>query len=224
MSDMSQGPGWWQASDGKWYSPEQAPATAATPPPTAPPTAPPGPGYGPPTGPPPFGAPGAGPGFGSPGGFGAPAAAPGQLVPWSQRVMATLIDLGLVVAAFVVIFIVAVILGAIADALGALVMLLGYLALAAVSYFYFPYLTGQTGQSPGKRLIGIKVVAEATGQPIGGGMGIARQFAHLLDGFCMIGYLFPLWDPKKQTFADKIVSTVVISGPKQSFGPELFKP
>lgn len=25
MSDMSQGEGWWQASDGKWYPPEQAP-------------------------------------------------------------------------------------------------------------------------------------------------------------------------------------------------------
>ena len=24
MSDAPQGPGWWQASDGKWYSPEQA--------------------------------------------------------------------------------------------------------------------------------------------------------------------------------------------------------
>lgn len=27
MSDVSQGPGWWQASDGKWYPPEQAPGT-----------------------------------------------------------------------------------------------------------------------------------------------------------------------------------------------------
>lgn len=27
MSDVSQGPGWWQASDGKWYSPEQVPGT-----------------------------------------------------------------------------------------------------------------------------------------------------------------------------------------------------
>lgn len=26
MSDTSQGPGWWQASDGKWYPPETAPA------------------------------------------------------------------------------------------------------------------------------------------------------------------------------------------------------
>gem|GEM_PF-569205 len=29
MSDSSQGPGWWQASDGKWYPPEQAPAYQA---------------------------------------------------------------------------------------------------------------------------------------------------------------------------------------------------
>lgn len=29
MSDTSQGPGWWQASDGKWYPPEQAPGGQA---------------------------------------------------------------------------------------------------------------------------------------------------------------------------------------------------
>lgn len=28
MSDTSQGPGWWQASDGKWYPPEQASGSA----------------------------------------------------------------------------------------------------------------------------------------------------------------------------------------------------
>ena len=28
MSDSSQGPGWWQASDGKWYPPVQAPGSA----------------------------------------------------------------------------------------------------------------------------------------------------------------------------------------------------
>lgn len=31
MSDTSQGPGWWQASDGKWYPPEQAPGYQAAP-------------------------------------------------------------------------------------------------------------------------------------------------------------------------------------------------
>ena len=49
MSDISQGPGWWQASDGKWYPPEQAPGAQ----PTAPPAGPP-PGYAAPAG---YGAP-----------------------------------------------------------------------------------------------------------------------------------------------------------------------
>ncbi len=35
MSDSSRGPGWWQASDGKWYAPEQHPGSAPQlPPPT----------------------------------------------------------------------------------------------------------------------------------------------------------------------------------------------
>jgi hypothetical protein len=42
MSDVSQGPGWWQASDGKWYPPQQAPTAAPPPPPPA---------YGPPPAP-----------------------------------------------------------------------------------------------------------------------------------------------------------------------------
>ncbi|MEQ8840672.1 MAG: hypothetical protein RIB98_06800 [Acidimicrobiales bacterium] len=46
MSDTSQGDGWWQASDGKWYPPEThpdytapAPSTPPGPPPTSPPSA-----------------------------------------------------------------------------------------------------------------------------------------------------------------------------------------
>src|ERR1022692_2902813 len=50
MSDVSQGPGWWQASDGKWYAPEQHPAAQA---PTPPPAG------SPPAGSPPPAAPGA---------------------------------------------------------------------------------------------------------------------------------------------------------------------
>jgi hypothetical protein len=44
MSDVSQGPGWWQASDGKWYPPESHPSGQVPPPPTS--TAPSNP-YGP---------------------------------------------------------------------------------------------------------------------------------------------------------------------------------
>ena len=43
MSDVSEGPGWWVASDGKWYRPEQHPdyKPPAPPPPPPPPPAPP---------------------------------------------------------------------------------------------------------------------------------------------------------------------------------------
>lgn len=221
MSDVSQGPGWWQASDGKWYPPEQAA-------PTSPPAGPP-PGYSAPTGPPPgYGAPaGPPPGYGAPGaqpyGAGPGGPAPGQLADWGTRVGAYFVDALIMVAAYVVIFVLAAILGAIADALALIVIIPGYLAILAYS-FYILYLTGETGQSPGKRVLGIKVVSEETGQPIGGGSGIIRGFAHIADSIiCGIGYLFPLWDAKKQTIADKLMKTVVISGPKQSFGPELFK-
>jgi hypothetical protein len=57
MSEQSGGPGWWQASDGKWYPPEQAPTAAqpAVDPTTTPPA------YGAPAyGPPAYGAPAAG--------------------------------------------------------------------------------------------------------------------------------------------------------------------
>jgi hypothetical protein len=36
MSDVPQGPGWWQASDGKWYAPEQFPGGYPTSPPPTP--------------------------------------------------------------------------------------------------------------------------------------------------------------------------------------------
>jgi hypothetical protein len=43
------------------------------------------------------------------------------------------------------------------------------------------------------------------------GMALARDSCHILDSFaCYIGWLFPLCDAKRQTFADKIVSTAVI--------------
>ena len=67
MSDESQGPGWWQASDGKWYPPESRPAGPPPGPPQGPGFAP---GYGPGLSPAPRFGPGVGPGFGPPGGPG----------------------------------------------------------------------------------------------------------------------------------------------------------
>ena len=38
-----------------------------------------------------------------------------------------------------------------------------------------------------------------------------RQIAHYVDQLiCYIGYLFPLWDDKRQTIADKLMTTVCV--------------
>jgi len=69
-------------------------------------------------------------------------------------------------------------------------------------------LAGRTGQSWGKRVVGIHLLGEQTGRPIGGGLAFGRELAHVLDGFLYIGYLWPLWYAKRQTFADKVCGTV----------------
>lgn len=55
------------------------------------------------------------------------------------------------------------------------------------------------------------LASEQTGQPIGVLMAFVRDICHFVDGvICYIGFLFPLWDAKRQTIADKIIGTVVI--------------
>jgi uncharacterized RDD family membrane protein YckC len=76
------------------------------------------------------------------------------------------------------------------------------------------YQAGTTGQSLGKKLLNLRLVSEETGQPIGMLMAFVRDICHIIDSvICFIGYLFPLWDSKRQTIADKIVKTVVIPAP-----------
>ncbi|WP_037605614.1 RDD family protein [Streptacidiphilus rugosus] len=70
-------------------------------------------------------------------------------------------------------------------------------------------MKGTMGQSLGQKAVNIRTVREADGQRLAVGPAIVREVAHVLDSICCIGYLWPLWDAKKQTFADKIMTTVV---------------
>jgi uncharacterized RDD family membrane protein YckC len=85
-------------------------------------------------------------------------------------------------------------------------MVLGGLAVWGYNRWYL----GGQGQSLGKRALSLTLVGESTGQPIGTLKAFLRDLAHIIDGIiCLIGYLFPLWDKKRQTLADKIMTTVV---------------
>jgi uncharacterized RDD family membrane protein YckC len=96
------------------------------------------------------------------------------------------------------------------SAIAAIVGLLVWLIILAYAVWNWGYKQGTTGSSIGKGVMKFKVVSETTGQPLGFGMSVVRQIAHVVDSFCFVGYLFPLWDAKRQTFADKIMTTVCL--------------
>ena len=86
-------------------------------------------------------------------------------------------------------------------------------------------LDGTTGQTPGKAIMGTRVV-DQKGELIGAGAGIGRKFAHIIDSLiCGLGWFLPLIDEKRQTIADKIVETYVVIGvEKKPFAIDLWLP
>jgi len=163
-----------------------------------------------PYGGPPPGQYGGQPPYGAPGYGTAPASA---YASWIQRVGAYLID-GFVMAPF---YILGVAIGRSTDSATGVTSVnafffISYLIGLVVFGYNRWFQAGKTGQSWGKKALGIRLVSEQTGQPIGAGMAFLRDLAHFVDGvICYVGYLFPLWDAKKQTLADKIVKTLVVS-------------
>lgn len=97
--------------------------------------------------------------------------------------------------------------GAVPMIVGTLVMLAGM----AWTIYNRWFVAGRTGQSLGKRITRIRLVGEPTDAPIGPTNAFIRDVVHILDGFAYVGYLWPLWDEKKQTFSDKIMRTIVVN-------------
>jgi uncharacterized RDD family membrane protein YckC len=89
-----------------------------------------------------------------------------------------------------------------------------------ISLGYFALFEGSgSGQTVGKRLLGIRVVDFETGMPIPYGRAFARNIGRWLSGLVfLLGYLWMLWDRDGQTWHDKIASTTVV--PVESFPVE----
>jgi uncharacterized RDD family membrane protein YckC len=208
-----QGPGWGEQPQqqpppppGQWGGPPPQPQQ---PPPGqwgGPP--PPGQWNAPPGGPPaPWGG-----GWQGPGGW-QPQHPP--LADVGSRIGAVLLDgvifAGIAFAAFIVLAVLAGVLGMIAEALVVLVVLVGIAAYFALLFGLAVLESGPYGQTPGKHVLGIKVI-KANGGQLSKGESVARYAckSFISGSICYLGYLWAFWDPERRTWHDMIVDTRVV--------------
>ena len=118
---------------------------------------------------------------------------------FGQRLVAAIID--------------GIIVGVVGAVVGVIVRngLSGLLSLA-LGVAYYGWLEGSpSGQTVGKRMLGIRVYDLRQGGPIGTGRAIGRYFARIVSFIpCLLGYFWMLWDKEKQTWHDKLVGSVVV--------------
>ncbi|GAA1594824.1 hypothetical protein GCM10009789_56110 [Kribbella sancticallisti] len=152
-------------------------------------------------------------------GYGAPGGAP--LAGWGSRVGAALLD-GLVVGVPGIIGYTVFLINIVSradntypdddpEAYAVVILLLGMLASLGLWIWNRVIRQGNTGQSVGKSVVGLKLVDTTTYQPIGAGKSFLRDFLRgIFDQACLLNSLWPLWDDQKQTWHDKVMSTYVI--------------
>ncbi len=81
-----------------------------------------------------------------------------------------------------------------------------------VSAGYYTYFEGgATGQTLGKKALGIRVIDLGGGGAIGYGRGFIRWIGRIVSAIpFFLGYFWMLWDKEKQTWHDKFANTVVV--------------
>ncbi len=169
------------------------------------------------------------PGYGGPG-FGQTIAIRNDYASWGKRVGGYLIDLAPSLVGQIIFFIGYGIwithlangsVGSQSSA-GVVPMVIGFIVLLAAfgwQIYNRWIIGGRTGQSLGRRVMKIVLISVETAQPIGPLNAFLRDLVHILDGVAYIGFLWPLWDEKKQTFSDKIMRTAVIERPQAGPSP-----
>ncbi len=92
-----------------------------------------------------------------------------------------------------------------------LVLLVGYLATAAVLFLNLIYFAERTGQSFGKRFIGIRIVRLDGRRPDYRDLALRHFVGYPLSLLCAcLGILWMIWDKKQQGWHDKLSGTLVV--------------
>lgn len=89
---------------------------------------------------------------------------------------------------------------------------LGLLVGIVLPVVYWTVLHANKRQTVGKRAVGAVVVNTETGAGISHLNAFGRYFAEFLSGLPLgLGYLWAAWDQRRQTWHDKLASTVVVA-------------
>ena len=102
----------------------------------------------------------------------------------------------------------------------ALIAVMAVSLVLTLGYVVWWLIALRRGQTPGKQLVGIRVI-KANGEPSGWGYTFVREFIikGLLGGllssitggvYWVIDHLWPLWDGNRQALHDKMMSTLVV--------------
>ena len=86
-----------------------------------------------------------------------------------------------------------------------------YIAVSLLAgMIYFTGFHGIAGRTPGKMLLGLRVI-QASGDPITPGIAFLRWVGYLISGPLFgLGFLWVAFDGRKQGWHDKIAATLVI--------------
>lgn len=139
---------------------------------------------------------------------------------FGARFLASLVDGIIVGTIYLVLMIPVFILGIVTASSGgnrdatAIVSILIFLLQVIGSFIalgYYIYFTAK-GQTLGKKALKIRVVRVESGESPGYTKAFLREVIGKMVSAMVfgLGYLWMLWDPKKQTWHDKIADTVVV--------------
>ena len=91
-----------------------------------------------------------------------------------------------------------------------LVVIAYAVAMFITDMIYFIWFHGSVGQTPGKMILGLRVI-QASGDDMTFGAAFLRWVGTLVSSFFLsLGYLWIAFDGKKQGWHDKIAATLVI--------------
>ncbi|HYO44412.1 MAG TPA: RDD family protein [Candidatus Limnocylindrales bacterium] len=132
------------------------------------------------------------------------------------RLIAYLVDgfitsLLMIVVAFVLGTVVGLAGSAGRDFIVGLGIILFFLAFLGIWLLYFPFFWGRGGQTPGAKLMKIRVVSDEDGSPIGMGTGFVRLFGYFVSGLVFsVGFIWILIDLRRRGWHDLIAGTCVV--------------